>query len=66
MRTFTKATKFRKHPMDHIGKCEIENCNWSGVLYSYEAYEPGKSFAYDWLLLCPEHNQIFNPKGKIR
>ena len=52
--------------MDHIGKCEIENCNWSGVLYSYEAYEPGKSFAYDWLLLCPEHNQIFNPKGKIR
>jgi len=63
MRTFSDSTRFRKHSLNFITECEVADCGWFGVTNSYEVYEFGQNFAYDWLHLCPAHNQIFNPKG---
>lgn len=67
MRTFVKSTIFKKHTgAGFIAQCDIELCDWVGVTYTYDVYEPHFSKPVGYLFLCPEHNEEFNPKGYKR
>jgi hypothetical protein len=48
--------------MNFLSECDIANCNWFGVLETYEIYEKNSKICSDYLHLCPRHNKKLNPQ----